>query len=74
MYVVATAVPAGAGLISTAGTRHWLGAGVAVALAAMLAAAVMGVGERGAAGDGRGSGGDGHHQAAWCAHGLQLLR
>jgi hypothetical protein len=47
----------------------------AVALAVMLAAvpvlaaAVMGVGERGAAGDGERSGGDGHDEATWCAHG-----
>jgi hypothetical protein len=43
-------------------------------LAAVAAAAVMGVGERGAADDGEGSGGDRHDQAAWCAHGLQLLQ
>jgi hypothetical protein len=50
-----------------------------VALAVMVPAAVavapsvMGIGERRAAGDGECSGGDGHDQAAWCAHGLQLL-
>jgi hypothetical protein len=52
---------------------------VVVALPVMLAAvapaaAVVGVGERGAAGDGEGSGGDRHDQAAWCPHELQLLQ
>jgi hypothetical protein len=42
--------------------------------AAAMAAAVMGVGERGAAGDGERSGGDGDDQAASYGHGLQLLR